>query len=128
MRAALALLALVAAAASRGGCGGPGDPAYDPCAGKACLDSCHLCAPGDPGCAETAELKVCNPGGRCVSWSPAVTCGVPDACAGKACGSACVIEAPCRFEDPPCMVPDVAGRCDARGACVAGDDVMACAP
>ena len=41
--------------------------AYEPCAGKACGDACTLCAPGDPDCMETMEVKACNPEGRCVA-------------------------------------------------------------
>jgi hypothetical protein len=118
MRIAAAVLAVLAVAAFRDGCGGKA--AYDACAGKACLDGCRLCAPDDHGCVETAEAKVCNAQGLCVSSSPELTCSVPDPCAGKACGNTCVIEAPCRLEDPPCMLPDVAGQCDARGVCVPG--------
>jgi hypothetical protein len=42
-------------------------PTYDPCAGKACGDTCSLCAPDDPDCMETAEVKACNADGACVS-------------------------------------------------------------
>ena len=42
---------------------------YDPCAGKACGDRCTLCAPDDPDCMETAEVKACNPEGNCVTLS-----------------------------------------------------------
>lgn len=38
---------------------------YDPCAGKACGDSCERCAPDDPDCAETEEPKACGPDGTC---------------------------------------------------------------
>jgi hypothetical protein len=120
MRSALVALAFLAAAASRGGCGDAGRAPYDPCAGKACLDACHACAPDDPGCVETQGFTVCDAGGRCVASTPAVLCSPPDPCAGKACGNACVIEAPCRSDSPPCMLPDVAGQCDAGGACVPG--------
>jgi hypothetical protein len=118
MRLAAAALAVLAVAASRDGCGGRS--AYDPCAGKACLEPCRLCPPDEPGCVENASYEVCDPGGRCVSWSPAVVCEPPDPCAGKACGNACAIEPACRFESPPCMLPDVAGQCDAAGLCVPG--------
>lgn len=42
-------------------------PAYDPCAGKRCGEACSLCAPDDPDCMETAEVKACNDSGVCVS-------------------------------------------------------------
>jgi hypothetical protein len=93
---------------------------YDPCAGKACLDSCHLCAPGDPGCTESAELKVCDSGGKCVSATTQFTCELADACAGKACGQACAIAPACTFANPPCLAPVVAGQCDFGGNCVPG--------
>lgn len=126
MRAVFAALALLAVATSRGGCG-DATSGFDPCAGKECLDSCHLCAPDDRNCAETADAKVCDAAGRCVPFGPAIVCTPPDPCAGKACGNACVIEAPCRFENPPCMLPDVAGQCDAGGACVPGG-AFSCPP
>jgi len=119
MRLAVAAVALAAVAASRGGCGSE-RPAHDPCAGKECRDACHLCAPDDPGCVETAEPKLCDPGGRCLSSSTSFACPAPDPCAGKACGNTCAIEAPCRFANPPCSVPDRAGQCDAAGLCVPG--------
>jgi hypothetical protein len=115
MRLALAAAAVIAVAASRGGCGPASKAGYDPCAGKACDETCELCPPDEPGCVETAELKVCDGVGRCVPWSLAVVC---DPCAGKACGNACVVEAPCRLATPPCMVPDLLGQCDASGACI----------
>ena len=52
-------------ASGSGASGGSGG--YDPCAGKACGDSCTVCDPNDPDCAETAVEKSCNPNGECVS-------------------------------------------------------------
>ncbi len=129
MRLALSLALLLAGAGTRTGCGGDGPvaPPYDPCSGKACGEACHLCAPGDPACAETQELKACTADGKCVSRGAGFTCPVPDPCAGKACGDACVISAPCRYSTPPCMVPDLLGRCDPGGRCVAGSPVT-CPP
>ena len=40
---------------------------YEPCAGKACGESCTLCAPSDFDCFETDEIKACNLDGACVS-------------------------------------------------------------
>lgn len=119
MRLALSLGIFLAAAASRQGCGS-GPSSYDPCAARACGDPCTLCAPGDPGCAETAIAKACDPSGRCVAGTPA--CAPGDApCAGKACGAECVIDPPCRGSDPPCMAPSVLGHCDSAGVCLPGE-------
>ena len=114
-----AALAVLAVASSRGGCGSD-RAGFDPCGGKRCLEACQLCAPGDPSCVEAAVARVCDAAGLCVPETSDILCSAPDPCAGKACGNACVIEAPCRFETPPCMVPDVAGQCDAAGTCVPG--------
>lgn len=40
---------------------------YNPCAGKACGDSCQICPPNDPNCVETQELKQCTAQGECRS-------------------------------------------------------------
>ncbi|HEY6002510.1 MAG TPA: hypothetical protein VIV57_06515 [Anaeromyxobacter sp.] len=117
MRIAVAALAVLAVAFSREGCGSV-DQALDACAGKACGDDCSPC--GQDRCGESPARTVCDGGGRCVVWSPDLACSLPDPCAGKACGNTCVIEAPCRLESPPCMLPDFAGQCDARGLCVPG--------
>ena len=42
----------------------PGD-AYDPCADKACGETCSICDPTDNDCMETAEVKGCNHSGVC---------------------------------------------------------------
>jgi hypothetical protein len=42
------------------GCSG-----YDPCEGKACGETCTLCSPNDPNCAETGVLKFCGATGSC---------------------------------------------------------------
>ncbi len=44
---------------------------YSPCEGKSCGDACTLCAPDDPDCAETADLKACDAMGECRSGAPA---------------------------------------------------------
>jgi len=41
------------------------DPAYEPCAGKSCGDSCRSCDPADSTCSETEEPKRCGPDGTC---------------------------------------------------------------
>jgi hypothetical protein len=69
MRLAIVIAALLATGASGGGCGGSD---YDPCAGKACGDGCHLCAPDATDCVETAEYKTCDGYGRCVSSTAAI--------------------------------------------------------
>jgi hypothetical protein len=121
------LAALVAvAASSRPGCGN-GPDAYAPCAGKACGEPCSLCAPDDRGCFETADLKACDPHGRCVGAGTPFTCPVPDPCAGLACGAECTISLPCHFANPPCLAPQVLGRCDIAGQCVPGD-LGSCTP
>jgi hypothetical protein len=128
MRLALALgLVLAATTATRDGCGA--SSSYDPCAGKLCGAECTACPPGATDCAETAELKACDPAGRCVSATPELGCPAPaEACAGKACGDACLVSLPCHFADPPCLAPQSPGRCDVSGACVPGDDPGACQP
>ena len=47
---------------------------WDPCAGKACGADCHLCPADARDCAETLELKACDPSGRCVSRTPELVC------------------------------------------------------
>jgi hypothetical protein len=42
---------------------------YQPCAGKSCGSVCTACAPNDPNCVETADIKHCNPAGQCASGS-----------------------------------------------------------
>lgn len=45
--------------------GGDGSDEYDPCEDKAEGETCQLCAPDDPDCLETQELKVCDADGEC---------------------------------------------------------------
>ncbi len=47
---------------------------WDPCAGKACGADCHLCPSDAVDCAETMELKACDPSGRCVSRASELVC------------------------------------------------------
>lgn len=119
MRAVAAAFAVLAVTASRSGCG-DGASGYDPCGMKACGDACTLCAPGDAGCVEGAEQKVCDPRGQCVPATTSFTCEVADACAGKACGQSCVVALPCESQTPPCLAPVAAGTCDYGGNCVPG--------
>ena len=130
MRLALSLsIVLAATAGTRAGCGGEGGPPVDDaCAGKACGDSCSLCAPGAKDCVETAVVKACDPNGRCVSDTPGLCAGE---CAGKACGERCLWpDLPCLHAIPPCLPPVGPGWCDGRGACAQGypPPPGACAP
>ena len=110
---------LVAGAAPRHGCGN-GTPAYDPCAGKACGETCHLCAPDVAGCVETMELKACDPSGRCVPQVNGM-CAGQGQCSGKSCGAPCAWpDLPCLYADPPCLPPQGPGYCDANGVCAQG--------
>lgn len=128
MRLALTLAVVLAAVTNgRDGCGQTTTPPYDPCAGKACGESCAVCPPDARDCAETAELKACDPAGRCVSATPGLLCPVPDPCEGKVCGEECTISLPCHFATPPCLAPVQLGHCDLTGSCVPGDPGP-CAP
>ncbi len=122
-----------ATGAPRQGCGGAGagaatPPGYDPCAGKACGDTCTACAPDDRDCVETMVVKACDPLHRCVTKTEGLCAAATDPCSGKACGAACTIDPPCRSATPPCMMPSLAGFCDAAGSCVAGTQPPGCAP
>jgi eight-cysteine-cluster-containing protein len=54
------------------------DPAYDPCEGLTCGDSCTICDPNDPDCVETAVLKFCQADGTCSATQP--QCNAPAEC------------------------------------------------
>lgn len=122
MRLVLAAAGLIAIAVTRGGCGESVHPAYDPCGGKACAEPCHLCAPDDHDCAETAELKICDQNGRCVSpgQNPELSCPAPAPCAGQPCGASCVLNLAC-WNQGSCMGPmPWVGNCTADGRCEIG--------
>lgn len=87
----------------------PGEQ-YAPCGGKACGDSCTLCALGDADCEETDVEKFCQMDGSCRSGE-VPTC---DPCADKACGEVC---AACPA-GAQCLVAD--STCRADGSCVPG--------
>ena len=53
---------------------------YNPCRGKICGDQCTICAPNDPDCIETDEIKACNGEGRCVPETPNLICDVEVIC------------------------------------------------
>ncbi len=124
-RLALVAVTLLATAASPDGCD-PGVPPYGPCAGKVCGDTCRACPPDDASCVETAEVKACDPEGRCVSQGT-FACGANAPCAGKACGDDCTYDPPCLHSDPPCLMPSYAGKCDAGGQCWPADTPPDCA-
>lgn len=90
-------------------------PAWDPCGGLTCGDSCTVCDPNDPDCFETAVPKFCDVDGACVASVP--ECPEPfDPCAGLSCGDSCNL---CDPDDPNCFETDVPKFCDASGACAA---------
>ena len=125
MRLVLAAACLLAVAGTRGGCGESLHPAHHPCGDKACAKPCHLCAPDDQNCAETAELKICDQNGRCVSpgQNPDLSCPAPGPCAGQACGASCVWNLPC-WNAGTCMMPmSPVGSCTADGTCLPGQAV-----
>lgn len=124
MRIALVYAVLLAATSPRQGCGNGAatrSAAYDPCAGKACGESCAACPPDARDCVETAVVKACDPAGRCDAARPGMCSDAVAACAGRACGDACTISAPCRLSNPPCMLPDQLGHCDVTGTCQPGE-------
>ena len=47
-------------------------PPWQPCAGRACNEACHLCDPADPQCVEPPEPHRCDAHGECTPHS--VTC------------------------------------------------------
>ncbi len=120
--ACFALLLLAMTSSSRGGCG---KTPHEPCAGKICGAACTDCAADDTSCAQTADLKACDPDGACIA-AGTFTCHPADACSGKTCGAECVIDPPCRSSMPPCMMPSLLGHCDDAGACV--QDEVSCTP
>ncbi len=95
---------------------------YEPCAGKACGDSCRLCAPDDPDCIETEEEKFCTDGGQCEGGVP--TCSSEPGCSGPDdCGAdefcyktSCDLDGECR--------PNDEAACDGNFDPVCGCDGM----
>jgi hypothetical protein len=127
MRAAVAFLAaLTLAAADRGGCVPPAPPAADAgCAGLACGEPCAYCPEGATQCpVPTFAPTACTPRGACVTVNT-FSCDL-SVCDGKKCGDACTIDPTCRAATPPCMMPSLAGFCDAEGQCTTTPP--ACAP
>ena len=90
-------------------CGG----GYDPCAGKACGDSCSICDPNDPSCAQIELLLLCDAYGQC---GP----GVPEC---NSMGGQCTSAMDCPYSLAPCQVcPDGSTACPSTdcimGTCV----------
>jgi hypothetical protein len=99
--------------------------AYDPCADKVCGDTCSACDPADTDCVETAEIKVCDEAGSCVSDTGSICAEEEvayDPCAAKACGDMCTL---CDPADLDCVETAVVKVCDDAGTCVT-DTGMAC--
>jgi hypothetical protein len=111
MRSTL-FLAVFAVVTGRGGCAP--EPTYDPCEGKGECESCTLCEPGAPDCYETAVLKACDAGGRCVTATDGCVQPPYDPCAGKKCGEYCDACVP----GEPCPMYFAATACNAAGECV----------
>ena len=87
---------------------------FDPCAGKPCGDLCSVCAPEDPDCIETQEIKVCNADGACSGDAPQCDTSEFDPCQGKDCGDFCTLCAP---GDADCVETQVVKVCQQDGAC-----------
>ena len=112
-------------------------PAYEPCAGKTCGDSCAICDPSDPTCIETTVLKYCQPDGSCSPTLPTCkvdvggvpcgqnVCGKREFCCNASCGICAPIGGACiQIACEPAQRCDVTGDppvttgCDASQTCV----------
>jgi hypothetical protein len=110
-----------------GQCAGsfPACKGYDPCAGKQCGDTCSLCPPNDPSCAETAVVKYCDAGGQCTlnypvcgpqqqckadSDCPAIELCKP--CANGGCANVACVNGACGWECPPPTNPECKAKSD----------------
>jgi hypothetical protein len=91
--------------------------AYEPCAGKKAGDECQLCAPGDPECVETRNIKTCSADGRCGARSENARTNGFEPCLGKEAGAECRLCAP---DDPNCIETMILKTCSADGRCGAG--------
>ncbi len=105
-----------------GGCTNNGDVPigsdYEPCKDKTCGDACQLCAPNDPDCFETQEVKVCNDSGQCTGGATSCSGGGADPCKDKQCGDDCN---PCKPGDTACEALDVVSSCNDQGKCISGN-------
>ncbi len=61
----------------------PPPPPYEPCAGKACGDTCSPCDPKDPSCAQADYAAFCDSAGECRAATP--VCGGQE-CRESDCG------------------------------------------
>lgn len=90
---------------------------YEPCAGKACGDTCTLCRPGDSTCVETAVVKSCDATGKCSAGGGPI-CSSPDGgydpCKAKTCGESCRL---CDPANVGCVETAVVKQCNKAGAC-----------
>jgi hypothetical protein len=123
MRLLVPVLLFAAATAPRGGCGGdqsPGGSPYDPCSGKVCGASCHLCAPDAKECVEPAVVLTCDADAKCLAAGTGRACFDP--CLGKHCGESCDPCAP----GLPCPMNPVASQCDGAGRCVLPGNGTSC--
>jgi hypothetical protein len=84
------------------------------CAGKACGVACETSCPKDAPCPAPV---VCDGNGACVPRVNGV-CPASPACAGKTAGDGCAVDPPCRQSTPPCLMPSIAGACQADGSCM----------
>lgn len=93
------------AACVNGGCqvSFPTCKGYDPCAGKACGDSCAVCDPNDPSCISAAVLTFCDASGQCGATKPA--CGGGSACPTGQHECACATGSYCVFMGAMCVSP-----------------------
>lgn len=99
---------------------GGGD--YEPCGGLSCGDTCTICDPTDPDCAETSVIKMCQADGTCAASVP--TCDDYDPCEGLACGESCSLCAP---GDTDCYETADLKFCQADGTC-SGVEPDSCDP
>ncbi|HEY3235966.1 MAG TPA: hypothetical protein VGJ84_14715 [Polyangiaceae bacterium] len=99
------------------GCTLIGCTSYNPCATKACGDTCTLCSPSDPTCLETAVIKFCDQSGACTEQAP--NCGSSGSpCTGLGYCD-CVTHTGCQAKTEPCFC-----NCDAQ--CPGTDPGCAC--
>jgi hypothetical protein len=92
----------------------PASP-FNPCAGKACGESCRRCAPDDKGCVETPESKRCDFVSKCSSETSMCSTGANSCPTGLTwCFfSGHCVDARCACCDsekaPPCKTADDCG-------------------
>jgi hypothetical protein len=120
----------------------PECPAYQPCANKACGDTCQLCDPNDSTCVETAVVKYCQDDLSCDPTPPPCIdpCAIVRCAAGSHCdGGACIKDVFCGgIAGIPCpgfgqCVDDPSDSCDPKnggadcgGLCECGPQTVFC--